>query len=581
MLHELRIKDFAIIDELTLTLDSGFLVITGETGAGKSIIVDAVNLLLGERSDATLVRGGADRAVIEGIFAIPPALQAEVHALLEAEGLDGEASDEVILTREVRSSGRSQARINGTTCNLTVYREIGGMLVDIHGQGEHLSLLRPAQHIYLLDRYAGLEDARAGFKEVVRALDQVQAEIKSLLTDEAALARRVDMLQYQVQEIDTAALRPDEEDELQQERNRLVNAEKIAELATEAQYALLGDMGETAGVDLLAQAAIDLSRLAKLDPTIAEYAELAESLSAQADELARAVRQYRETIEYDPHRLDQIEERVEIITRLKRKYGGSIEAALAHADKARAELESITHSEERLAELRTQENRLLRQIGTLAAQLSAKRRAAAQQLTGAIVRELDELKMQGARFEVQIAWEDDPEGCFVEDRRLAFGPNGIDQVEFYMAANVGEPLRPIAKVASGGETARIMLALKSVLTHADQVPTLIFDEIDQGIGGRVGALVGQKLWRLSDRHQVLVVTHLAQLAGFGDAHYRVSKRVQNKRTVTQVQRLDDQGRVDELAEMLGAETDSARQSAYDILMLARRLKEGRRLETTA
>jgi len=581
MLHELRIKDFAIIDELTLTLDSGFLVITGETGAGKSIIVDAVNLLLGERSDATLVRGGADRAVIEGIFAIPPALQAEVHALLEAEGLDGEASDEVILTREVRSSGRSQARINGTTCNLTVYREIGGMLVDIHGQGEHLSLLRPAQHIYLLDRYAGLEDARAGFKEVVRALDQVQAEIKSLLTDEAALARRVDMLQYQVQEIDTAALRPDEEDELQQERNRLVNAEKIAELATEAQYALLGDMGETAGVDLLAQAAIDLSRLAKLDPTITEYAELAESLSAQADELARAVRQYRETIEYDPHRLDQIEERVEIITRLKRKYGGSIEAALAHADKARAELESITHSEERLADLRTQENRLLRQIGTLAAQLSAKRRAAAQQLTGAIVRELDELKMQGARFEVQIAWEDDPEGCFVEDRRLAFGPNGIDQVEFYMAANVGEPLRPIAKVASGGETARIMLALKSVLTHADQVPTLIFDEIDQGIGGRVGALVGQKLWRLSDRHQVLVVTHLAQLAGFGDAHYRVSKRVQNKRTVTQVQRLDDQGRVDELAEMLGAETDSARQSAYDILMLARRLKEGRRLETTA
>ncbi len=581
MLQELRIKDFAIIDELTLTLDPGFLVITGETGAGKSIIVDAVNLLLGERSDATLVRGGADRAVIEGIFAIPPALQADVQALLEAEGLDSELPDEVILSREVRSSGRSLARINGTTCNLAVYREIGGMLVDIHGQGEHLSLLRPAQHIYLLDRYAGLEDARAGFKEVVRALEQVRAEIKSLLTDEAALARRIDMLQYQVQEIDSAALRPDEEVELQQERNRLVNAEKIAELATEAQYALLGDMGETSGVDLLAQAAIDLSRLAKLDPTIAEYAELAESLSAQADELARTVRQYREDIEYDPHRLDQIEERVEIITRLKRKYGGSIEAALAHADKARAELESITHSEERLAELRAQEDRLLHQIGTLAAQLSAKRRAAAQKLTEAIVRELDELKMQGARFEVQIAWQDDPEGCFVEDRRLAFGPNGIDQVEFYMAANVGEPLRPIAKVASGGETSRIMLALKSVLTHADQVPTLIFDEIDQGIGGRIGAVVGQKLWRLSDRHQVLVVTHLAQLAGFGDAHYRVSKHVQNKRTVTQVQRLDDQGRVDELAEMLGAETDSARQSAYDILMLARRLKEGRRLETTA
>ena len=579
MLQELRIKDFAIIDELVLSLAPGFLVMTGETGAGKSIIVDAVNLLLGERSDSSFVRAGADRAVIEGIFNVPAALREELNAFLQAEGLEGDSPDDVLLTREVRTNGRSQSRVNGVACNLAVYREVGGMLVDIHGQGEHLSLLKPAQHLYLLDRYARLEDERLAVRDLVRQLDQVQAEIQSLLTDEAALARRVDMLQYQIQEIEAANLRPEEEDELRQERNRLVNAEKIAELATEAQFALLGEAGETSAVALLGQVAILLDKLAKLDPLVEENAQLAEELSVQADELSRTIRQYREDIEYDPRRLDDIEERIEVLTRLQRKYGGSIPAVLAFAEKARAELEAITHSEERLAELREQEERLLHEIGSKAAALSQKRQRAAKELDAAIVRELGDLKMKDARFEVQIAHHDHPDGCYVGERRLAFNATGIDQIEFFMAANLGEPLRPLVKVASGGETARIMLALKSVLSYADQIPTLIFDEIDQGIGGRIGAVVGHKLWGLSDHHQVLVVTHLAQLAGFGDAHYKVSKHVLNNRTVTRVEHLSDQGRVDELAEMLGAETSSARQSAYDILMLARRTKEGRRLET--
>jgi DNA repair protein RecN (Recombination protein N) len=579
MLQELRIKDFAIIDEISLPLDSGFLVITGETGAGKSIIVDAVNLLLGERSDVTLVRGGADRAVVEGTFAVDPNLQDELRSYLESEGLEGSSTEEVVLTREVRSNGRSQARVNGVTCNLDVYREIGGMLVDIHGQGEHLSLLKPAQHLYLLDRYAVLEDARAAVRDLVRQLHQVRDMINSLLTDEAALARRVDMLQYQIQEIQTADPQPEEEEQLHQERNRLVNAEKIAELTTEVQYALSGDMGDVSGAeDLLAQASIILAKLAKLDPTVEDRARLIDSLSVQVQELSRVIREYREEIEYDPHRLNEIEERFELLNRLKRKYGGTLEAVLEVARKAQAELDAITHSEERLAELRGQEERLLREIGELAGHLSRVRQEASGRLTQAIVEELGDLSMPGARFEVQIAHEDDPQGCYVGDGRLAFDGTGIDRVEFYMAANIGEPLRPLVKVASGGETARIMLALKSVLSRADSVPTLIFDEIDQGIGGRVGTVVGQKLWRLSENHQVVVVTHLAQLAGFGDTHYRVTKHVQGNRTVTRVQRLDDQGRVDELAEMLGAETASARQSAYDILMLARRAKEGRWLE---
>lgn len=580
MLAELRIKDFAIIDELTLRLEPGFIVITGETGAGKSIIVDAVSLLLGERSDSTLVRAGADRAVVEGMFLVPPHLQAEVSELLAREGLEGESADEVMLSREVRANGRSQARVNGSLCTLSVYRDVGALLVDIHGQSEHLSLLRPAQHLYLLDRFAGLEEQRGAVSALVRQLATVRQQIADLLTDEAALARRVDMLQYQVEEIRAADPRPEEEEELRQERNRLVNVEKIAELSAEALLLLSGDLADRSGAeDLLAQAALVLSKLARLDPTTAEYAELAELISTQCQELARSLRTYRDTLEFDPRRLDEIEERLDVLARLKRKYGGSIEAVLDYARRAETELETITHSEERLAELRAEEERLLREIGQKAGHLSQQRQQAAAQLTQEIVTELADLRMERARFEVVFEHRDDPQGCYVGDRRLAFDGTGIDRLEFYLAANVGEPPRPLAKVASGGETARIMLALKSVLSHADQVPTLIFDEIDQGIGGRLGTVVGHKLWGLSETHQVLVVTHLAQLAGFGDAHYRVSKHVQGNRTVTRVQRLDDQGRVEELAEMLGAETSSARQSAYDILMLARRAKEGRHLET--
>jgi len=578
MLQELRIKDFAIIDSLDIMLTPGFQVITGETGAGKSIIVDAVNLLLGERSDVTFVRAGAERSVVEGIFVVPDSVREDLRAILEAEGLDGDGVDEIILTREVRANGRSVARVNGVTCGLAVYREIGALLVDIHGQGEHLSLLRPAQHLYLLDRYAGVEDQRAELAEQVRTLAAVRAEINSLMTDEAALARRIDMLQFQLEEIETAAPRPEEEAELLAERTRLTNAEKIAELANEAYYALVSETGESAGVDLLTTAALALSKLAKLDPSMEDAYNMAEAISIQADELARTLRQYTDDTEYDPHRLDEIEERVELLNRLKRKYGGTIESVLEHAEKVRKELDAITHSEARLEELRAEEDRLLHEIGDAAAALSRIRREAADRLTEEIVRELGDLKMQGARFETRITREPDPDGVYIDGERFAFTATGVDQVEFFMAANVGEPLRPLVKVASGGETARIMLALKSVLSHADRVPTLIFDEIDQGIGGRVGAVVGQKLWQLSASHQVLCVTHLAQLAGFGDAHFRVSKHVEGDRTVTRVERLTDQGRVDELAEMLGAETTSARQSAYDILMLARRAKEGRHLE---
>jgi len=575
MLEELRIQNFAIIEALTLRFAPGLNVITGETGAGKSIIIDAMSLLLGDRADPGMVRAGADRALVEGVFALPPSVQHQIAALLANENLPQDDPGLLTLDREIRSNGRSLARINGVVVRLDLLRAVGDLLVDIHGQSEHLSLLRPREHLYLLDRYANLEEPRAALATLVARLRRLREEIAALLRDEAELARRADMLAFQVEEITSLNLRPEEEDDIREERNRLVNSEKLAALADEA-YALLlsGGPDTPAATDLLQQATLTLKKLADIDPTMAEAFQLAESLSVQADDLGATMRRYRESVEYSPSRLDELEERLEAIRRIKRKYGGTVQAALEYAARAAAELDTIQHSEERLAELREKEEAQLRQIGDLAARLSQTRQQAAARLAQSIERELGDLRMAGGRFEVNIEQQEDPDGAYVGERRLAFDATGVDRIEFLMSANPGEPLRPLAKVASGGEAARIMLALKGVLGRVDQTPTLIFDEIDQGIGGRIGTVVGQKLWGLTESHQVFVVTHLAQLAGFADVHFRIHKLQRGGRTITLADPLDDKGRVAELAEMLGAQTDSGHQSAHDILMLARRVKEG-------
>ncbi len=576
MLEELHIQNFAIIEDLTLRFSGDFNVITGETGAGKSIIIDAMGLLLGDRADPGAVRAEAERALIEGVFTVPPAAQDQLLPLLIENDLLGDDPGLLTLAREVRSNGRSTARVNGVGVRLDLLGQVGDLLVDIHGQSEHLSLLRPARHIYLLDRYAGLEEPRLALAGLVGRLRGIREEIGSLLRDEAELARRADMLRYQIEEIQAVNPRPEEEEELRTERTRLANSEKLAEFSDRAYRLLLaGEEDFPAATDLLQQAAAALARLAEIDATQGEQAEWAARLSAEAETIGEAVRHYHEHLEYSPARIDELEERLEAINRLKRKYGGTVVAALDYAARAEAELNSIEHSEERLEELRGQETDLLRSIGDMAGRLSEGRKKAAVALARSIETELTDLRMSGARFEVGIQRQPDPEhGAYVGHERLAFDATGVDQVEFLLSANPGEPLRPLARVASGGETARIMLALKGVLGRVDHTPTLIFDEIDQGIGGRVGTVVGQKLWRLAESHQVLVVTHLAQLAGFADVHFRVSKREAAGRTVTRTDILDDKARVEELAEMLGAQTDSARQSAHDILMLARRIKDG-------
>jgi DNA repair protein RecN (Recombination protein N) len=577
MLSELTITDFAIIDHLQLQLAPGFNVLTGETGAGKSIIIDAVSLLLGSKPESTMVRAGCERALIEGDFRSLTDFGRVKQFLEENDLIDDDEPDRLFLSREVRSGGRSTARVNGRAVPSSVLRDIGELLIDIHGQSEHLSLLRPREHVNLLDRYAGTWELREKLAGLVAQLRNMRKELYDLLKSEAELARRADMLKFQIDEIRSAKLKLNEDEELALEQKRLANAETLAAFADEAYTALYEGDGETpAALDALAQAHKAISGLAKIDPKFMEYVATIEAAVAQIDDLARETKHYRESIEYSPKRLNAVEERLDLIKRLKRKYGAAIPDVIAFADRAAKELDGLEHAGERIEQLRQEEDRLLREIGQVGKELSDARKAAADRLSASIEIELNDLRMQGARFAVDLKWQPDANGAYVDQERWAFDAAGLDRVEFLVAPNVGEGLKPLIKIASGGETARLMLALKTVLSRADQTPTLIFDEIDQGIGGRVGSTVGQKLLGLSRHHQVVCVTHLPQLAGYGDAHFKVEKTSDGERTLTHVMLLDGEPRVEELAQMLGASGEGATLSAQEILEQVRRRKdEGR------
>ena len=568
MLTELTIRNFAIIDKLRMPFAPGFTVLTGETGAGKSIILDAVTLVLGGRADSAMVRATTDRAIVEAVFSLTPTLKAVIVPILQQEGLEDEQQDTLHLAREVRPNGRSISRINGRTVSLALMRQIASPLLDIHGQGEHLSLLKPQAHLPLLDSYGDLNAQRETFSTEVERLRRVQRELENLQRDERLLAQRVDMLKYQISEIAAADLQDGEENELLGERTRLANAEQLNRYSAEATAALIGvDDDTAAAADMLGNAERALSQLSRLDESKKILLEELQGLSFQLNELAAGIQLYQHTLEFNPRRLDEVEERLELINTLKRKYGDTILAILATQERATDELQRISNNKERVEELQKEQEQLLRRIGAMGELLSTKRREASLRLSAAVEQQLNDLQMEGARFEVRFSRDVVGDGAYVGDERFAFDRSGLDQVEFVLSANPGEPLKPVAKVASGGETARLMLAIKTALAEVDHTPTLIFDEIDQGIGGRIGAVVGQKLWGLSavGNHQVVVVTHLPQLAGYGDVHYHVSKQVLDNRTRTSVRNLGDSGRIAELAEMLGTKGDSAVGGAESIL----------------
>ncbi len=574
MLSELHIQNFAIIDKLDLKLGPGLIILTGETGAGKSIILDAVEMVVGGRADATVVRTDAPAAVVEATFKLNGAEKEAVNTVLQREELLDDANY-VTLSREVRREGRNIARVNGRSVPVALLKEIGSSLVDIHGQSEHLSLLDPRAHLGLLDRFANVGQPLADYQRTYEHLMGVRAELRDLRAAQADAERRVDMLTFQAEEIEEARLKPGEDLDLRKERDRLANAESLAEFAQQALEVLdEGSQESAAASDLVGQASRALAGLAKIDTAQSELADQAAMLEDQLAELVRSLRNYLEEIEYNPKRLDEVEERLNLIHNLTRKYGGDIPAVIKFGEEARKQLELISTATDRIAELEIEESKLLQTLSKQGQALSDKRKKAAENLSQGIERELDDLKMAAARFGVDFQTRPDPNGIPLPDgSRVAFDQSGFDRVEFLVAPNPGEGLKPLAKIASGGETSRLMLALKDILARADQIPSLIFDEIDQGIGGRVGLVVGEKLWHLARNHQVFCVTHLPQLAAFGDEHFQVQKLIQDNRTLTRVERLDGEPQLLELSQMLGEVGEGTLRSAHELMQVARQMRK--------
>jgi DNA repair protein RecN (Recombination protein N) len=490
-----------------------------------------------------------------------------VHAILQREDLLDDPNY-LHVERDVRQEGRSVARVNGHSVNLGLLRELGANFIDIHGQSEHLSLLDIRQHLGLLDRFSDTLEVRSSYNTIYQELMDVRKELAGLMKSEQEIAQRVDLLNYQIKEIESARLTSnDEEEDLRNERSRLANAEGLSASANEALALLEGSSPDSPAITELTGSLIQsLQDLTRLDASRNNLLELADSFSTGLSELTRDLVEYRDQIEFNPHRLEEVEERLALLQSLKRKYGGEISAVLKYLIKAKAELDGITRAEERIGELDRRSEELMVTLEEVNLELTKRRRTAAEMLSKAIETELGDLRMAGARFEVDFKYIEDSEGIPLGDgRKVSFDATGSDRVEFLVAPNPGEGLKSLVKIASGGETSRLMLALKNVLAQADAIPTLVFDEIDQGIGGRVGMTVGQKLWTLARQHQVFCVTHLPQLAAYGDQHFKVLKSVEDGRTSTSVEILSGELRRRELAQMLGGVSQGTLQSADEIL----------------
>ncbi len=557
MLKEIRISNFAIIESLDLELTPGFNVFTGETGAGKSIILDALSIVLGEKSDASFVREGTKRASVEAVFDYGTRRE-EITEVLEREDLPpDDGIEELSLSREIRLEGRSTARVNGHSVSLSLLQEIGSLLVDIHGQSEHLSLLKPGSHIRLVDQFAGNGELLKEYRSRYRKYLSVVRQLKELHEGEAEALRQQDMLTYQLNEISAAELSEEEEENLNRERDRMANSERIAKLLQKALLSLSGRSEERPGIiDQLDTLDSALDDLTGYDDTLQPLYDTAVTAADQLNEVLDKLQRYKSSLGFSTRRRNQIEERLSLYFLLKRKYGGTVPAVLEFAENAKKKLALITGAGEQITELEAEKELLLRDLSELAVRLSERRTEAAGRISAGVEKELDELRMQSARFEVQMEKVPSENGLTDENgQKLNFTDTGFDRVEFLIAPNPGEGLKPLAKVASGGETSRLMLALKNTLAQADTIPTMVFDEIDQGIGGRIGALVGEKLWQLARFHQVICITHLPQLAALYDSHFHVRKQISEDRTRTIVDRLNAEESLHELASLMGADNE--------------------------
>lgn len=582
MLTELNVTDYAVIDRLSLRLGAGFTVLTGETGAGKSIILGALGLLLGDRVDASAVRSRAERAYIEGVFELHESDRRAVEKVLDDEIADGV----LIVGREVSAGGRSACRVNGRTVPLKVLQAVGVRLVDVHGQSTHLSLLRPAEQRRLLDRFGHITELTERFAGWSRRIRSLRKELAEADRKGRENAQRQELMRFQVAEIEAAGLRPGEEEELTAERSVMVNAQAIAQHVAECCAALDGeDSPQPGAAQMVSSAVRALRSVEALDPATVEARQRAESTGVQIAELVRDLRDYAESATYDPQRLAEVEERLEIISSLKRKYGPTVEEVLAFGDRVSAELVDAEQSRRSHTELQAELDELIEQAAQAAVELDAQRSRAALRLCDAVEEQLRFLGLEGAAMGVTIRHAGEVSGLppadvpFVDydvrarsieevgrlQEPVKFGSAGAAEVEFVISTNPGEPLKPMSSVASGGETSRLMLAIKSALAEVDDIPTLVFDEVDAGIGGQTGEAVGLKLARLGRRHQVLAVTHLPQIAAHGRSHYSARKVTQGERTTTVAIRVEGEDRLEEITRMLGTPTAATRQKAAELL----------------
>lgn len=560
MLEELHISNFALIDDLRVPVGEGLSVLTGETGAGKSIVVDALNAALGERTGSEVVRTGAESCVVEAVFDIsdcPGALEALCAAGIQAG--DGK----LILSREISNAGRSQCRINGRAVTSSTVREITAGLIDVHGQHEHQSLLSVPLHVDLLDAWAGMQvtELREQAGLLYAELTSLRADRERLQTDERERARMLDLYRFQLSEIESAKLDPGEEEELEAEWVRLANAEKLSETAAQVYEALSGASSSQGAVDTLGTAAVLAEKLAHTDPSVAGLVQDINNALYGAQETLAAIRDYRDSIEANPARLMQVEERLELIRALKRKYGDTLEEVVEYAAGLGGKIEEYSTAEQRSLELDAAIDAARERLALVCADLTSARSRASSAFEEEVERELADLAMDKTRFQASI-------------QPAEPGPKGADAVEFLISPNPGEPVKPLARIASGGEMSRIMLALKTVMSAAAHPApahrTLVFDEIDTGIGGRTAQVLGEKLASLACGRQVLCVTHLPQIAGRAANHYCVEKVVREGRTSVQLRLLRDEERVAELARMLGGQEGSevAEQHAREMLSVA-------------
>lgn len=553
MLEHLHIRNVALIKESEISFGDGLNILTGETGAGKSMIIDSLQFALGGRAGKDFLRHGEKQAAVEALFSVQS--QALTEKLAE-NGITPEEDGTLLITRTLSEAGKSVCRINGSTVTVGMLKEIAEDMIDIYGQHEHQSLLNPVKHIRLLDRFcgAGFGEAMEEYKNSRQRLKDLEKQLTILIGDESQREQRMDMLLFQKEEIEAAELQEGEEDALLEQKKRLSSMERLIRLTGESVTLLYdGDDRAPSACDQLGDALAKLQEAAEYDAALSPLADALADGYAAVEDCARELKREAEEQEADPEELERIEERLQLFYKLKRKYGGSIEAVLEFYEKAVQELEFLSNSSEKAAELSAKKAAEEKRLSALAETLTARRRATAEQVEEQIETALHDMEMKHARFHIQI------------EEKADWGADGKDKVEFLISANAGEPLKPLAKIASGGEMSRVMLALKTVLVDADEIGTFIFDEIDTGVSGRTARRVGEKMRFLGGKRQLLCITHLPQIAAMADNHFLIEKESDAGETVTRVTALDEEGAVREVARLMNDVTETTLAAARELL----------------